>query len=151
MDIRYRRATKNDLPRCIEIRGLTNDNALDKKYLASIGVTEDSWTPYVEDGTYIGHIAQTEGNIVGFCFGDTRSGEILVLAILAGFEGSGIGQHLLSLTGESLFERGHNELWLAAAAKPIIRAYGFYRRIGWRPTNKFDINGDEILKLKKQR
>jgi hypothetical protein len=39
-------------------------------------------------------------------------------------------------------------LWLAASATAIVRAYGFYRHVGWQATNTYDENGDEILKYR---
>ena len=32
---------------------------------------------------------------------------------------------------------------VAASATPIVRAYGFYRSVGWQLTNTFDGNNDE--------
>lgn len=61
----------------------------------------------------------------------------------------GIGKSLLEKTSADLFSIGHNKLWLAASATPIVRAYGFYRSVGWHPTNTFDGNGDEILTKRK--
>ncbi|MFT5529083.1 MAG: ribosomal protein S18 acetylase RimI-like enzyme [Alteromonadaceae bacterium] len=148
MHIRYRKATKEDLNRCIEIRGLTNDNAFSKSELAAIGVTEESWPPLIESGEFIGFVALENNVVISFCFGDTNSGEILVLAVLAGYEGHGIGKQLLSLTSKQLILLGHSELWLAASATAIVRAYGFYRHVGWQATNTYDENGDEILKYR---
>ena len=40
---------------------------------------------------------------------------------------------------------GFNRIWLAASADPSIRAHGFYRHLGWKPTGRLDANQDEIL------
>lgn len=145
----YRNATSSDLKRCFEIRGQTQDNAFNESELAAIGVTEESWSSLIEDGTFTGNVASTNDIVVGFCFGDTKTGEILVLAVLKGHEGIGIGKSLLEKTSADLFSIGHNKLWLAASATPIVRAYGFYHSVGWHPTNTFDGNGDEILTKRK--
>ena len=87
--------------------------------------------------------------VVAFCYGDTQTGEVLVLAVLPDYEGAGVGRHLLSLMVDSLLSVGFPELWLAASPDPKIRAHGFYRRVGWQPTKTYDDNGDEILKYKK--
>lgn len=42
---------------------------------------------------------------------------------------------------------GHRRVWLAASPDPTIRAHGFYRAQGWRPTGQVDAIGDEILEL----
>ena len=149
MNVEYRKASKTDLGRCIEIRGLTQDNALNRSQLAAIGVTNSSWSPLIENGTFVGNVAVIDGSLIGFCFGDAHSGEILVLAILSGYEGYGVGKQLLNLTCSDLFSKGHAELWLAASATPVVRAHGFYRKLGWRPTNRFDDNGDELLRYTK--
>ena len=145
----YRKAVSSDLGRCFEIRGSTQDNSFSRKQLTAIGVTEQSWTPLIEYGTFIGNVAIKQDEVIGFCFGDTESGEILVLAVLAGHEGEGIGKRLLELTSDGLFSNGLSELWLAASATPVVRAYGFYRSVGWNPTNTYDGNGDEILRRRK--
>lgn len=145
----YRNATSSDLKRCFEIRGQTQDNAFNESELAAIGVTVESWFSLIEDGTFTGNVASTNNIVIGFCFGDTKTGEILVLAVLKGHEGMGIGKSLLEKISADLFSIGHNKLWLAASATPIARAYGFYRSVGWHPTNTFDGNGDEILTKRK--
>ena len=149
MKVDFRQAKKEDLRRCIEIRGLTNDNQFSTNDLAAIGVTEESWSPLIEKNDLIGFVAVEKDILVGFCFGDSDSGEILVLAVLSGYEGRGIGKELLSLSSQQLFSLGHSELWLAASATPIVRAYGFYRGVGWQPTKTFNEDGDEILKYSK--
>ena len=149
MNIQYRKANVLDLKRCFEIRGLTQDNAFNKNELIAIGVTKDLWSTLIIDGKITGNIASINEVAIGFCFGDTQSGEVLVLAVLAGYEGIGIGKNLLKQTSSDLFSFGHSELWLAASARPVVRAYGFYRSVGWKPTNTFDGNGDEILTSRK--
>jgi len=48
----YRVATSSDLKRCFEIRGQTQDNAFNESELAAIGVTEESWSSLIKDGTF---------------------------------------------------------------------------------------------------
>ena len=116
--MQYRRAIPNDLPACIGVRGRTRDNPLSAEHLASLGVTPESWSSLMERQQIQGFVAESASGIVGFCFGDQRSGEVLVLAVLPDFEGEGIGRRLLSLTTEILFSSGHHELWLAASPRP---------------------------------
>lgn len=149
MKLHIRKAVKSDLDRCVEIRGLTRDNPISKELLVSIGVTTESWDPKLDNGTYEGLVAEDNGVVVGYTFADTKSGEVLVLAILPPYEGAGLGKKLLNSLVERLFSLGHSKLWLAASPDPQIRAHGFYRRLGWQPTQTFDQNGDEILNFKK--
>lgn len=105
--------------------------------------------PPVDNGLFIGFVVESEGKVVGFTFGDSESGEVLVVAVLAGFENQGLGSRLLDLVCTELFALGHTRLWLAASATPVVRAYGFYRRLGWHPTGTLNDDGDEILTLTK--
>ncbi len=86
--------------------------------------------------------------LVGFCTGDVRSGEILVLAVLPDYEGHGVGKRLLARVVDYLQKAGAKRIWLAASADPTVRAHGFYRALGWRPTGQRLADGDdEILEL----
>lgn len=145
MNISYRKATSADMDRCLDVRGQTRDNAFTREDLIAIGVAPGSWDEPIDQGLYIGFVALVDGEIIAFCFGDTETGEILVLAVMDGYEGLGVGTSLLNQTSEALFTHGHQQLWLAASATPVVRAYGYYRAVGWHPTGKLDDNGDEIL------
>ena len=148
MTLNYRKAQVSDLEGCTEVRGATRDNPIDRATLVAIGVTQEHWTPKLENGTYIGFVAEDNNNIVAFCFADTQTGEVLVLAVLPPYEGAGVGRTLLAMAVEQLAGEGFSELWLAASPNPGIRAHGFYRRLGWQPSQTYDDNGDEILRLK---
>ena len=140
-----RQAEPSDLSACMDIRGKTRDNPLPREVLESIGVTEQSWTEQMNAGVIIGAVATCEGEVVGYCFGDTQSAEILVLAILEGYDGQGFGKQLLLEVMQQLTKAGHQKLWLAAAPDPAMRAYGFYRHMGWTSTGTYDANGDELM------
>lgn len=140
-----RAAEGDDLKICNEIRGKTRDNPLTQEQLRSIGVTEEKWREYLDTNQIIGNVYECDGQVVGFCFADTQSGEVLVLAILAGYDNRGIGKKLLQDMIQKMHGLGHNKLWLGASPDPAIRAHGFYRHLGWVPTGRFDKNQDEIL------
>lgn len=146
MQTYLRKAITTDINRCAEIRGLTRDNPISREVLVAIGVTEESWAPKIDDGTFEGFVVEDKASVVGYCFGNTQTGEILVLALLPDYEGIGVGRKLLSLMTTRLLSLGHAELWLAASPDEKIRAHGFYRHLGWQPTQTYDANGDEILK-----
>ena len=86
-----------------------------------------------------------EDRIIGYCFGERYSGEIIVLALLPEFEGKGLGKILLARTSQILVEYDHSRLFLGCSPDSKTRSYGFYRNLGWRSTNTYDNNGDEIL------
>ncbi len=143
----YRKAVPEDLERCMEIRGKTRDNPIPRHILEEIGVTETSWQMKMEKGRYIGTVAEFHHTLIGFCFGDVSTGEVLVLAVLSGYDGQGVGKELLYEVMGQLRQVGHEKLWLAAAPDPKMRAYGFYRHLGWKSTGIYDDQGDELLEF----
>ena len=147
MSIKYRDAKTTDVNRCIEIRGLTRENPIATEVLKQFGVTEQSWKFEIEQERIIGIIAQNQSQAIGFCFGNTITGEIQSLAILPHFEGKGFSKIMLSLVVEKLSQLNFKRLWLAASPNREIRAHGFYRHLGWKSTGQKDNYGDEILEL----
>ena len=146
--MQYRRAISSDLPACLDVRGRTRDNPLTVDHLASLGITPESGGPLIDSGHSVGFVATSTSQVVGFCFADTRSGEVTVLALLPEFEGEGIGRTLLQLTTQILFSSGYEEVWLKASPDSQTRAYGFYRHLGWQWRGITDEIGDQILRLR---
>lgn len=85
--------------------------------------------------------------MVGYCFGASRTGEIVVLVALPSHEGRGIARHLLGLVNDALAQLGHKRLFLGCSSNPNVRSYGFYRHLGWRSTGEIDQYGDEVLEF----
>lgn len=147
MEFTYRPARGEDVAACIDIRGKTRENAFSAADLAAVGVTLESWTAAVQDGSLPGYVATVDGKVAGYCFGDTDAGEIVVLALLPDFEGHGAGKTLLNLVVRDLKALGFQRLILGCASDPAVRSYGFYRHLGWTSTGTFDDRGDEVLEL----
>ena len=147
MHLQYRPAMPEDAADCVVVRGKTRQNAASEEWLRSIGVTAKSWEENIQSGRLPGHVCTVDGKIVGYCFGDRDTGEIVVVALLPDFEGRGIGCEVLNRVVEELAERGHNRLFLSCNPDPESRSYGFYRHLGWRSTGTFDQHGDEILEM----
>jgi GNAT superfamily N-acetyltransferase len=143
----YRPAAPADIAECVRIRGLTRENAVSEERLRSLGITVASWSADVESGRLPGFICEAAGQMAGYCFGDKRTGEVVVLAMLPAFEGSGAGRHLLNLVVAQLRGFGHQRLFLGCSADPGCRSHGFYRHLGWRSTGSVDHFGDELLEL----
>ena len=112
-----------------------------------MGITLESWAEDVRKGTVSGYVCTDKRSIVGYCFGDNASGEILVLALLPAYEAKGIGRCLLDLVVHHLHGVGHKRLFLGCATDPAVRSHGFYRYLGWRSTGTLDRAGDEILEF----
>jgi ribosomal protein S18 acetylase RimI-like enzyme len=147
MEFIYRPARGEDVAACIDIRGKTRENAFSAEDLAAAGVTLESWTAAVRDGSLPGYVATAGGKVAGYCFGDTQTGEIVVLALLPEYEGHGVGKTLLNLMVRDLEALGFRRVFLGCARDPAVRSYGFYRHLGWKSTGTFDDRNDEILEF----
>lgn len=145
MNVSYRIATPGDTAECIALRGKTRENAFSIEQLEELGITVDSWKTGISDGSLPGYIGVSEGKIIGYCFGDSETGEIVVLALLPEYESKGVGKVLLGKMIESFRSLGFERLFLGCSSDPKARSYGFYRHLGWRSTGLFDDAGDEIL------
>ncbi|MEO9383451.1 GNAT family N-acetyltransferase [Chromobacterium phragmitis] len=145
--ITYRAAHPDDVAICIVIRGQTRENAISETSLNELGITRDSWAQSVRAGTLPGVVAEAEGSIVGYCFGDSHSGEVVVLALLPDFEGIGVGRALLTRVMAILRDAGHRRLFLGCNSDPQVRSHGFYRRLGWVSSGEVDQYGDEMLEF----
>ena len=115
--------------------------------LKQLGVTHSSWSADVASGNLPGYVCLEHDQIVGYCFADKRTGEIVVLALLPKWEGEGIGRSLLAMMVAELARLGFRRLFLGCSSDPKVRSYGFYRHLGWRSTGAFDVNHDEVLEL----
>ena len=145
MLLKYRAALPTDAEECVVLRGKTRENAVSERQLRARGITAKTWGEDIRTGALPGHVCVVDENIVGYCFGASNSGEIVVLALLPDFENRGIGRELLNRMTRELAELGHSRLFLGCSPDPRSRSYGFYRHLGWRSTNTFDSYGDEIL------
>ena len=145
--LEYCPAQPTDVAECIVIRGQTRENPVSVTRLAALGITAESWSESVQTGALPGFVCRDGANIIGFCFGECATGEVVVLALLPDFENRGIGRQLLDLVVAQLIRAGHTRLFLGCSADPTSRSYGFYRHLGWRSTRQFDHHGDEILEV----
>lgn len=147
MHLEYRPALPADAQACVTLRGKTAENAFSEEQLRGIGITAESWGNNIASGALPGHVCICDGDIVGYCFGSSKTGEIEVLVVLPAFENQGIGRELLKMAVQQLFALGHSRVYLGCNPDPKVRSHGFYRHLGWRPTGNFDQYGDEILEL----
>ena len=147
MKTRFRAAVPSDATECVRIRGRTRENAISEERLRNAGITTESWARDIETGSLPGVVCEADGILVGYCFGSRETGEVVVLALLPDYENAGLGRQLLDKVVEQLRSFGHDRLFLGCSPEPSCRAYGFYRRLGWRTTHTFDSHGDEVLEL----
>ena len=147
MSIEFKPAPPDLAAEYIRLRGMTRENAIPEERLRALGITAETWANDIQSTELQGFVAQSSHELAGYCFGNTKSGEVIVLAVRPAYEGQGIGQQLLSLVIEQLSLRGHKKLFLGCSSDPTVRSYGFYRRLGWRSTGTVDQRGDEVLEL----
>jgi len=88
-----------------------------------------------------------ESKVVGHCWGDLVTGEILSLGVVKDYEGRGIGRKLLSLVVGRLRAEGVRRIWLVAPAASDRRAFGCYRALGWRPTGEKREGDSEVMEF----
>lgn len=144
MKLRYRKMVLDDLSAAFAVRMSTIDNAitmeeLERDYDITPQSLAEAMTSHVA-----GWLCEDSGTAVGFSIGDRLNGEVQVVVVRPEYEGHGIGKNLLSRVQEWLFAEGHKEIWLRSNPDPTIRAYGFYRRLGWQTTGR-EVGEDEVL------
>jgi len=147
MELTIRETQPGDIEDMFSVRARTRQNPISKERLATYGITSESSAANMASGKVRGWACFDGAALVGFCNGDCTTGEVLVLAVLAEYEGLGIGKRLLSHVVTWLYSVGSAQPWLAASPDPGIRAHGFYRSLGWRHSGQVLENGDEILQL----
>jgi len=84
---------------------------------------------------------------IAHCAGDSATGEVISLSVSPNYEAQGIGRRLLTIVVDWLRSQGARRIWLSAPADPSLRAYGFYRALGWQPTGAKNEDGTEVLEL----
>jgi ribosomal protein S18 acetylase RimI-like enzyme len=138
-----RETREEDIESLFDIRARTRENPLSREQLAAMGITPAASAEALRSGEMKGWVCLDGSRPVGFCSADV-GGEVLVLAVLPEYEGRGIGRRLLAEAVGWLRSRGCERIWLAADPNPAVRAHGFYRSQGWRPTGELQ-HTDEIL------
>jgi GNAT superfamily N-acetyltransferase len=138
----------DDIEATFDVRGATRQAAVPRERLARLGITPASVAEAMRGDTYRSWVGVADGGIVGFCNADAATGEVIVLAVKAGCEGTGLGRALLAAAVGYLHARGCPRIWLMAGADPALRAHRFYRAHGWEPTGRTDGHGDEELELR---
>ena len=147
MNIEFKPAPPHFSAEYIRLRGLTRENAVSEERLRELGITAESWASDIQSEQLQGIVAFFKDEIIGYCFGNSNSGEVVVLAVRPAFEGQGVGKRLLLLVVELLHAHGHTKLFLGCSTDPTVRSYGFYRYLGWRSAKAVDAHGDEVLEF----
>ncbi len=138
-----------DIKDILDIRVSTKENHFSMTDLAEVGVTSKSIAEWLDDSVK-GWVCEMSGQPVGFAMADGKTAEVLVVACYPEYEKKGIGKALMLKLHDWLWSLDHDEIWLWSDPDPGIRAYEFYRKMGYEPTGATKGN-DEMLKLKRSR
>lgn len=94
-------------------------------------ITQEMYEDFLEK-TGRGWVAEDDGAVLGFCYADKVNASIWALFVSPEHEGHGLGQFLLKLAVDWLFEIGHDCVHLTTGAN--TRADRFYLEQGWMRT-----------------
>jgi len=147
--MKIRELEKSDINDILNIRVSTKENHFSMEDLAEVGVTAEAIAEWLDDSVK-GWICEIFDKPVAFALADGKTAEVLVVACYPEYEKKGIGKKLMLKLHDWLWSNNHDEIWLWSDPDPNIRAYGFYRKLGYQPTGKIKDN-DEMLILKKKR
>jgi GNAT superfamily N-acetyltransferase len=120
----FRRATSADIPAMSRIRLCVTENTLSDP----TRITHEMYEDFL-DKAGRGWVAENDGEILAFCYADKVNASIWALFVSPGHEGCGLGQSLLKLAVDWLFQIGHDCIHLTTGAN--TRADRFYSEQGW--------------------
>lgn len=147
MALTYREMRISDIPATLAVRFSTVENAITMEELGrDYGISPLSIADAMKSHVK-GWLCEESGKVVGFAMGNERNGEVEVVAVLPEYEDRHIGKSLLARVQNWLFSKGHEEIWLLANPDSNVRAYGFYRKLGWQASGERRA-GDEVLILR---
>ncbi len=135
--IEIREIASDDIATIMYIRSHTRQNSLSLSEMKETGITAE----YLEDKlatTHKGWLARCNGTESGYIIADLAFSEIWVLAVLAQYEGCGIGRTLLDRASSYLFHSGKQRISLETPADQSLRAHKLYKAAGWTVIEKYE-------------
>jgi GNAT superfamily N-acetyltransferase len=130
----FRQANSTDIPAMSRIRLAVTENILSDPRR----VTQEMYEDFLSKSGR-GWVAESEGEIVAFCYADKENASIWALFVQPGHEGRGLATLLLRQAVDWLFEIGHDAVHLSTGAN--TRADRFYAAQGWlrQPASGCDV------------
>ncbi len=123
-------ADVTDVADMFRIRISVKENKATMADLARYGVTPES-LPAMLTGHGRGWVAEIDGVTRAFAMADANNSSVFALFVEPGFEGKGMGRHLMIEVEKWLTEMKCQQIWLETDRNVLVRANGFYRYIGW--------------------
>lgn len=130
-------AGQDDIETLFDIRTGVRQNHQSREELAALGVTADRLAEMLRTRSRA-WLCHLDGTAAGFAMADAARATVFALFVRPGFEGRGIGRHLMAQAEDWLFGHGWDQIWLATGADESLRALGFYRHLGWVPAGMLD-------------
>ena len=140
-----REASGADMPGIARVRTSVTENHLTTEQLAQRGITNASVAASLLVDRK-GWVAERSGEIVAFSMADRADPSIFALFVLPGYEGRGLGNGLLDLALQWLWDNGAELVWLTTS--PETKAARFYARHGWVPVGMVP-SGDMRFELRR--
>lgn len=130
----FRQANSDDIPAMSRIRLSVTENVLSDPRR----ITQEMYEEFLGKSGR-GWVAESEGEVVAFCYADKVNASIWALFVKPGHEGQGLAKTLLKQAVAWLFEAGHDCVHLSTGAN--TRADRFYAAQGWvrRPLSSSEI------------
>jgi GNAT superfamily N-acetyltransferase len=130
MNIRL--AQLDEIDTLFEIKTSVVENHLSREEMAGLGIIPESVAEMLRtDGC--AWITEISDRPIGFSIANATEKTIFGIFILPEFEGQGAGRTLMQAAENWLWSKGIKEIWLLTGNDPNLRAYGFYRHLGWIP------------------
>jgi GNAT superfamily N-acetyltransferase len=130
--MRIRVAQTQDIETLFDIRTSVKENHQSREEIAALGITPESIAGMLATDCRA-WIAELDGQPIGFSIADAIAETIFGIFVLPEFEGLGAGRALMQAAETWLWSKGIPEIWLLTGNNPTLRAYGFYRHLGWIP------------------
>lgn len=121
---KFRQATIDDIPAMSRIRLSVRENVLSDPARVTLQMYSDYLSVLGR-----GWVAESSGQVVGFCYADRDNSSIWALFICLEHEGQGLAKRLLNLAVDWLFELGKESVRLSTGVD--TRADRFYAAQGW--------------------
>lgn len=126
-----RRALPADIPSLFKVRTRVRENHLSMEALAQLNITPKT-LPSLLEGAGRGWVVELGGEVVAFSMANATEKTLFALFVLPDCEGKGLGRLLMKEAETWLWSQGCQVIWLLTDRNPQVRAYGFYRHLGWQ-------------------
>ncbi|MEM9216523.1 MAG: GNAT family N-acetyltransferase [Cyanobacteria bacterium P01_F01_bin.150] len=127
-----RLAKSDDIETLFDIRTSVTENYQSREEIAELGITPASVADMLQ-ADCCAWIAELDNQPIGFSIANKTDKTILGMFVLPAYEGRGAGRCLMHAAEDWLWKSDISEIWLVTGNDSNLRAYGFYRHLGWTP------------------